>query len=127
MNLFVKGFKKGSWLSKANSLLGDKSKVAALLASLAPYMQKGGLQKIQSQLKLLSGYVSDIIHGRYKDYSTSALLLAVGAILYVVSPLDIVPDVLVGLGFIDDVAIVTWAISQLNKELAKYESHTRLQ
>lgn len=119
MGFFVNRFKQGKWLSRSNSLLSDKSKVMALLASLTGYMKKGGLCKVKEDLKLLSAYISDIVHGRYKDYSRSSLTLAVAAVLYVVSPLDLMPDLL-PLGFIDDVAIVTWALSRLTDEMTHY-------
>ena len=121
MNLYVKGFKKGSWLTKAAALVKDNAKVMLLLGQLAAYMQKGGLKKVQEDLKLLSDYVGDIIHGRYKEYSTKALVLAVASIAYVVSPLDLIPDVFLGVGFLDDVAIVTWALGQLTSELQKFK------
>lgn len=119
MGFFVNRFKQGKWLSRSNSLLSDKSKVMALLASLTGYMKKGGLCKVKEDLKLLSAYISDIVHGRYKDYSRSSLTLAVAAVLYVVSPLDLMPDLL-PVGFIDDVAIVTWALSRLTDEMTHY-------
>ncbi len=121
MGFFVNRFKQGKWLSRSNSLLSDKSKVMALLASLTGYMKKGGLAKVKEDLSLLAAYVGDIVHGRYKDYSRSSLTLAVAAVLYVVSPLDLLPDLL-PVGFIDDVAIVTWALSRLTDEMTHYRN-----
>ncbi len=126
MAFFVKAFQKGSWLSKSNSMLSDKHKVMALLAQLTLYFRKGGLDKVRNDLRLLAAYIGDIMHGRYKDYNRMSLTLALAAIIYVVSPLDIVPDVL-PLGFVDDISIVTWAISRLTAELEKYASWRKLQ
>lgn len=122
----VNRFKKGSWLSKSNSLLGDKVKVLALVGTLTGYLKKGGLEKVRDDLKTLGNYISDIMHGRYKGYSKASLTLAVAAVLYVVSPLDLVPDFL-PLGFLDDVSIVGWAISKMADELEKYKAATKLQ
>lgn len=117
---FVERFKKGKWFDKSNSLLADKSKVLSVLTVLARYMKKGGLKEVRAQLGLLYEYTTDVIHGRYKAYSKSALTLALAAILYVISPLDILPD-LIPFGFVDDIAIVTWAIAKLEEELQKYK------
>ena len=117
---FVERFKKGKWFDKSNSLLADKSKVLSVLTVLARYMKKGGLKEVRAQLGLLYEYIIDVIHGRYKVYSKSALTLALAAILYVISPLDILPD-LIPFGFVDDIAIVTWAIAKLEEELQKYK------
>lgn len=116
---FVKLFKNGNWLNRSKSMLADKTKVLALVAALVKYLKKGGLAKVKDDLMVLAGYIGDVVQGRYKDYSGSSLSLAVAAILYVVSPLDIVPDLL-PLGFIDDISIVTWAVSRMTAELEKY-------
>jgi len=117
---FVERFKKGKWLDKSNSMLADKSKVLSVLTIPAKYMKKGGLKEVRGQLRLLYHYIADIINGRYKDYSKSALSLALAAILYVISPLDLLPD-LIPFGFVDDIAIVSWAVARLEQELQKYK------
>ena len=71
MLMFVERFKKGKWLSKSNSMLADKSKVLSVLAILTKYMKKGGLKKVQEDLNLLYGYISEVVQGKYKGYSTS--------------------------------------------------------
>jgi uncharacterized membrane protein YkvA (DUF1232 family) len=45
--------------------------------------------------------------------------MALAGIIYVVSPLDIIPDFLF-FGFVDDIAIITWAVSKMGNELSKY-------
>ena len=67
--------------------------------------------------------MNDIAHGRYRQYDAQALTLAVAAIAYAVSPLDLAPD-FVPLGLLDDATVVTWAISQLGVELEKYKELT---
>lgn len=39
--------------------------------------------------------------------------MAVGALVYLVSPIDAIPDAIVGLGLTDDVAVITYVVSQL--------------
>ncbi len=118
---FVDKFKKGKWLDKSNSMLADKSKVLSVLSILTRYIKKGGLKKIREQLRLLYEYITDIINGKYKAYSAPSLTLALAAILYVISPLDILPD-LIPFGFVDDIAIVTWAMTKMELELLKYKA-----
>ena len=119
MSFFVNRFLRGKWFAKSNSILSNKNKVMTILASLRKYMQSGGLYKIRKDLALLSDYISDIVHGRYHNYSKSSIILALAGIIYVVSPLDIIPDFLF-FGFVDDIAIITWAVSKIGGELSKY-------
>ena len=43
------------------------------------------------------------------------------ALVYIVSPLDLIPDYIIGLGQIDDAAILGLALYFLEKDLMKYK------
>lgn len=117
---FIVGFRGGRWLSWSNSILGSRQRIGVLLAMLPRYMRRRGLEGIRDDLRLVGRYVSDIAHGRYRDYDTQALTLAVAAIAYAVSPLDLAPD-FVPLGLLDDATVFTWAIGQLGTELERFK------
>ena len=51
--------------------------------------------------------------------------VAIAALLYVVSPIDAIPDVIPVLGLTDDVGIVSLAIKLLMDEIKKRESPDR--
>lgn len=119
---FINRFKKGRWLNKSNSILNDKAKMTALLGKLPIYLKKEGLKRVKEDLHLLKDYISDIVHGQYKDYGKRGLTLAVAAIIYVISPLDVIPDI-IPTGLLDDATIIAWAIVQLNSELEKYKRY----
>ncbi len=121
---FVLGFRNGRWLSWSNSILGSRQRVLALLALLPHYVRRRGLQGIREDLRLAGCYVSDIAHGRYRDYDAQALTLAVAAIAYAVSPLDLAPD-FVPLGLLDDVTVFSWAFGQLSTELERFKAATK--
>lgn len=50
----------------------------------------------------------------------SAKVVAGGVLAYLVSPVDVIPDVLPGAGQVDDVALVLWAVRRLLRS-AGYE------
>lgn len=109
------------WLSKATDYIKNPEKLSELLEKVKKLFGKEGLKDVLDDLKLLYNYVHDIVTGSYKDYSKAKLAIAVAALIYVVSPIDIIPDFLPG-GFIDDVAIIGFAIKQLHDELEKYKN-----
>lgn len=53
--------------------------------------------------------------GEKFSISPAALAIVVGSLLYVISPIDIIPDAIPVIGFIDDAAIITAAITQIKK------------
>ena len=70
--------------------------------------------------KLLLQMAKDTFAGRYKMDMWN-LSVIVGTIVYVISPIDAVPDFIPVLGWLDDAAIVGYAINRLGEEMKKYK------
>lgn len=64
----------------------------------------------------------DYINGRYKKIPTKTLLIIVIGLVYFVSPVDIVPDFIMGLGFIDDASVLAFLIHQISAEISDYKN-----
>lgn len=116
----IRRFLKSSWLKKAALLLKDPSKVLALLQKLRVCMTKDGFHSIKEELDMLANYVKDVVSGVYKEYNKTNLLLIVAALIYIVTPLDFIPDFIIG-GLIDDVAVIGWIINKLHDEFVRYK------
>jgi uncharacterized membrane protein YkvA (DUF1232 family) len=106
-------------LPKAKEVVANPSKMLQLITVVRTVMGKNGLRKIKSKLQLFASYVSDVVRGRYKEHDALSLVLIVATLLYVVTPLDFIPD-FIPTGWIDDIAIVTWAVKKLSHELERY-------
>ena len=59
---------------------------------------------------------------QYQRVPWSSLLLVAGAVVYFVMPVDMIPDVLPGIGFIDDVAVVSAVVQALRDELDRFRA-----
>lgn len=57
--------------------------------------------------------------GEYKMKFTDIILPAL-ALIYVISPIDLIPDFVLGIGALDDLAILALAIPMLMKEVDKF-------
>ena len=117
---FVSRFLKGNWLNKAKLYAFNPLKLKSLLLQLSSCMSRKGLLKIKDNLILIRDYLSDIATGKYKDYNGKKLIIIVAAILYVVTPFDLLPD-FIPPGWIDDISIVAWAIKEASEELERYK------
>src|SRR5690242_361572 len=97
-----KFFKK--YLKKDSSYLENKEKSTNLVkkaAKLAPD-KKGALGEAWEKVNLFIDLFKSYINGSYRDISTKSILTVIGALIYFVSPIDAIPDFIVGLGFLDD-------------------------
>ncbi len=65
-------------------------------------------------------YLKDIFTGKYKEYSKGKLFLLIAMLLYLLSPIDLFPDFLLG-GLVDDAVIITWAMNAVKEELEQYK------
>ena len=113
---FITQFIKGNWLGKARLYSFNPQKMKVLLFQLGHYLTKNGLSSAKETLSLIRDYLCDVSTGKYKDYELKKLTIIVGAIIYVVTPVDLLPD-FIPAGFVDDLSILGWAVSQAAAEL----------
>jgi len=118
---FVSRFLKGKWLDKARLYALNPQKLKQLLPQLGKYLSKNGLSSAKDTLLLMKNYLFDISTGKYQDYDLKKLIVIVGAIIYVITPIDLLPD-FIPPGFIDDLSIVAWALKEAAAELEKYKT-----
>jgi len=81
----------------------------------------GLLARLFQNLKLLLPLVKDYWKGTYRDVSAKSMAIFGAAILYIISPIDLIPDYIIGLGQIDDVAILSLSLYFLERDLQKYK------
>lgn len=72
-----------------------------------------------SDFKLLLNMAQDSIKGKFKMSSQSIAVLAAG-IIYVIMPVDLIPDFLPG-GLVDDAAVIGIVLQSLEKEIIQYK------
>ena len=62
-----------------------------------------------------------IFTGDYKPRKKRNLIIGIAAIIYVLSPIDIIPEIVLGpFGLLDDFAIILFAIKRLEKEVINF-------
>ena len=117
---FVSRFLQGKWLEKARVYAFNPKKMKELLFQLGKYVSKNGLSSVKDTLLLIKDYLFDVTTGRYKGYDVKKLVVIIGAVIYVVTPFDFLPD-FIPPGLIDDLSIVAWALKEASAELEKYK------
>ncbi|MDC8803310.1 DUF1232 domain-containing protein [Halomonas pacifica] len=62
----------------------------------------------------------DVLRGRYRPVPWRALVLGGLALGYLLLPFDLIPDLLLVLGLVDDLVIAAWLMARIEPELAAY-------
>ena len=94
-------------------------RAGAYVASPPWWARKGAPVGLLGRLRLLWMLLRDFRVGGYK-VGWRAVAAVAAAALYVVSPIDLVPDFLGPLGFTDDAMVVAMIWGLLKKELVRY-------
>ena len=58
----------------------------------------------------------------YRDISGKSMLYVVGALLYFLSPVDVIPDFLPGVGYLDDIAVISAAVQAVRGDLDAFRA-----
>ncbi|MEZ0610026.1 YkvA family protein [Fibrella sp. WM1] len=81
----------------------------------------------REQIGLLSRLVKAYASGDYRQISTKTIVSVLASLVYFVSPIDVIPDVLPFVGFADDIALMVWLFNSLQNELINFRSWEREQ
>ncbi len=85
------------------------------------FASKKTLRRFLDDAKLLLGLVADYWKGEYRSIPFWAIGAVVFSLLYILNPLDLIPDYIPVLGQIDDVAVMSVCLYLVEKELKKYQ------
>lgn len=106
------------FLPLAERLL-SRGRLPALLFAVARKSPRIG--RLREDVKLLQSLCLAWWRGEYRAISPKALVTIVAGLLYFVSPIDAIPDWLLGVGFLDDIAVLGWVLKTVADELARFK------
>lgn len=79
------------------------------------------LKQVFEQGKIMLSMVKDYWDGGYREIPYWAISAVSLALLYVLNPLDVIPDVVIGVGYLDDATVVAFCLRLVQRELEKYQ------
>jgi uncharacterized membrane protein YkvA (DUF1232 family) len=78
------------------------------------------LKQFFEQAKLMLSLVKDYAAGRYRETPYWAIAAVALALLYVLNPADLFPDFIIGVGYLDDAAVIAFCLKLVEQDLEKY-------
>jgi uncharacterized membrane protein YkvA (DUF1232 family) len=124
-NIFEKEHHK--YNIEAKDYLNNPQKTQSLLnhAIKLANAKKDNLGEVWEKLQLFFELVKAYSRGNYKNISPGTILTIVGTLLYFISPLDLVPDFILGLGILDDAALIGYTFKKISSELDTFSKWKR--
>lgn len=59
--------------------------------------------------------------GEYREISKRSITYSILSLIYFLTPTDFAPDFIIGLGFIDDIAVLKWTLEKIKVDIENYK------
>jgi uncharacterized membrane protein YkvA (DUF1232 family) len=80
-----------------------------------------GLPDITTKMKAIMRMVKMTLNGTYQGLTKNQIYIAFAVFAYLLSPLDLIPDFLPVIGFVDDAALILWLTKHAINQVEKFE------
>ena len=79
------------------------------------------LHKYLNDIKLYFQMLGDVFTGKYKKVPVGTIAAIVGTLLYVLSPIDLIPDFIPVVGYLDDAAMLAVCLNFTRFDVEEYK------
>ncbi|WP_200258720.1 DUF1232 domain-containing protein [Halorhodospira neutriphila] len=83
---------------------------------------RGPLGRFIKDVRLMLALVRDYWRGDYRQVPWWAIAAVAAALLYILNPVDLIPDFIPVVGHIDDATVVAACLLLVEQQLAEYEA-----
>jgi len=98
----------------------DVEKVFEKKSKILGIMKNQTLQKYFDDVTLYFQMLKDFFSGQYKNIPIGSIAAIIGTLLYILSPIDIIPDLIPG-GFVDDLGILIACLNFTKFDVEEYK------
>ena len=84
------------------------------------------LHKYLADIRLYFQMLGDVFTGKYKKVPVGTIAAIVGTLLYVLSPIDFIPDFIPVVGYLDDAAMLALCLNFTRFDVEEYKKNKKL-
>jgi uncharacterized membrane protein YkvA (DUF1232 family) len=109
-------------MAEAERTAADRARATALLADAMRKAehQEGRLRRIWGELHALFRLVRAWLKGTYREVPWKTIVLVLAALVYFLNPLDMIPDAMLGIGYLDDATVIAWVLRSVKRDLERF-------
>jgi len=101
----------------AAEIIGDRERLQELVRKatrMAPMLAGSATEDIKTLVSMVKAYASK----QYTDVPRATILMAIGAILYLITPLDFIPDPFL----LDDAVVIGWVVKRIMGDVERFRT-----
>lgn len=110
--------------NKADEYLKNSDKLNDLVdraKEKADSKNKGPLKEVWGSLLAMFRLLRAYAKREYTNVPWQTLILVVATVIYFLIPTDIIPDFIVGLGYLDDAALIGWTMNSIKSDIDDFK------
>ena len=111
---------------RTNDFLDEAEEKASRTSGKSFFSRKMTVKEFVNYIKLFTSLVRSYVKKEYREIPFGTIVAIVAALAYFVSPIDILPDFIPGIGYIDDAAIVAFCFMNVKADLDNYRRWVKL-
>ena len=109
-------------MEEAEEILKNKDKMEKFLYDLEQKLQTVPLAgNVLSMIPTMISLIKSYIKKEYTEIPVGTIAAVISALLYWVSPVDLIPDIIPGVGYMDDAAVIAVCLKLVGDDLEEYK------
>lgn len=118
--MIVKQINKNS--DEAKRLLDDQDKMERFLERIEQKLKKiPAVGDKLSNVPILISLVKSYVRKEYQEVPLGSIIAIVGGLIYFLSPIDLIPDHIPGIGYLDDATVIVFLLKMVGDDVEEYK------